>query len=524
MAHETILIVDDDRELMEVMSRIIRSQEYECQVAYDGQEAYNLIKEHKYDVVISDINIPSMSGLELMDCVHEVSPHTRFLIITGYDREYPFDRVISAGAQDFIKKPFTSKEFSRKLTRILTERRMDETNKVLAQKQAKVDMRLSLLIEVGNVLGSELNLERLFHLIIHKVTEVMFAQRTSLYVIDFERSEIWTKVAEGIDQIRLPIGQGICGHVAKTGETVNVKDAWRVPFFKREFDEQHHFRTRSVLCMPVKNRDGVNIAVLQVLNKKEKDAFDTDDEQLLSALAAQVGIALENSLLHEELRLSFEASIQTLSAVVDAKHHFTAGHSQRVTDYSLMIGRKMNMNNEEIEALKFAALLHDIGKIGIPDTVLLKSGRFTDEERKSMNTHAVKTKAILENFRFPRNLKNIPAMAAHHHEKVNGKGYPFGLAGEQLSIGAKIIALADVFDALTSRRDYPKYTGTSTAVNCDPLPLSKVLDIIREDTGEHFDPGVVDAFFSCLPQILAEKKGTHFSAEYIAETLKKLSA
>jgi HD-GYP domain-containing protein (c-di-GMP phosphodiesterase class II) len=152
--------------------------------------------------------------------------------------------------------------------------------------------------------------------------------------------------------------------------------------------------------MPINDRSGERIAVIQVINKLEGGAFTDDDENLLKSLASQIAIAIENAQLIDELKLSFESSIRTLSAMVDARHHLTAGHSERVTEYSLMIAHTMGIENKECEMIKYAGLLHDIGKIGIKDAVLLKCGRFTQDERTEMERHAAKTKEILDNFRF----------------------------------------------------------------------------------------------------------------------------
>ncbi len=147
--------------------------------------------------------------------------------------------------------------------------------------------------------------------------------------------------AEQIQPIRLPMGQGISGHVAETGEIISCADAWDNPYFDRSFDVKNKFRTRSVLCVPIQSKEGKRIGILQVINKRGKIKFDAEDEDYLKGLSAQIGIALENSFLHEELGLSFESSIRTLSAVVDARHPLTAGHSLRVTEYSLMIGNEL---------------------------------------------------------------------------------------------------------------------------------------------------------------------------------------
>jgi HD-GYP domain-containing protein (c-di-GMP phosphodiesterase class II) len=180
------------------------------------------------------------------------------------------------------------------------------------------------------------------------------------------------------------------------------------------------------------------------------------------------------------------------------------------------------MDREEMDALRFAALLHDIGKIGIGDNVLLKNGSFTPEERAEMNTHTIKTKEILEKFRFPKALRSVPEIAVHHHEWIDGSGYPDGMTGDMMPLGSKILAVADVFDALTSRREYPKYAG-SELLSTEPMPLQKAISILEMESGTHFEPEVVAAFMKCLPRALLLYRGEHFDSEYVDETIRKLA-
>ena len=382
---------------------------------------------------------------------------------------------------------------------------------------------LAKLIGVASDLTSELDFDRLFPLIVGNVTEVMSAERTSLYVVDWDSREIWTKVSEGIKQIRLPFGIGISGRVAETGEMINVADAWELPYFDRSFDEKNNFRTRSVLCIPIKNHLGEIIGILQVINKKGKDQFDQEDEVFLRGLSTQVSIALENSLLVEEVLTSFTSSISTLSTIVDARHAYTAGHSERVKEYSLAIARKMKLSKEDIETLKYAAILHDIGKIGIRDDVLQKNGQFTPQDWEEMKTHPVKTKLILDQFHFPRHLRRVPEIACLHHEKLNGGGYPNRLVGDQIPLEARIIAVADMFDAVTSKRDYPKYTSDQT-LGHEPMPLPLVIDLLKKLAGQDYDDFVVDSFIGCLPEVLIMYRGDHFSPEYVDDTIRRFGS
>ena len=523
MSQVPVLVVDDEDLVRQVVAENVQSLGYICSTASDGLEALELIKGNSYEVIISDVRMPRLDGLELMEKARQIRPSIPFIIITGYTADYPFDEIIEAGANDLINKPFKTSEIKFKLERIFRERQLNMENSRLLDEQVTLNEKLSTLLKVSRDLIAEQNFDRLFGRIISEASEIMEAERSTLYLIDWEHREIWTKVAEQIDPIRLPLGEGISGRVAENGKTINVTDARELPYFNREFDLKNNFRTRSVLCMPIYNRKKDRIGVIQILNKKNGHRFNQNDETILQAIISQVAIVLENYFLIDELQISFESSIRTLSATVDARHPLTAGHSQRVTDYSLLISEEMGMDKDEIEIIKYAALLHDIGKIGIRDEVLLKQGIFTPEERDEMMTHPLRTRNILENFHFPKSLRRVPFIASQHHEKVNGKGYPSGLTGDELTLGSKILAVTDVFDALTSRRDYPKYFKDET-MNYDPMPLSKVIEILKGDSGSHFDPYVVETFLRCIPRALYLYRGSHFSRDYVDETIRELSS
>ncbi len=237
------------------------------------------------------------------------------------------------------------------------------------------------------------------------------------------------------------------------------------------------------------------------------NAFSMKDLGLITAIANQAARIIKNFKLHEELRLSFDSSIRTLSATVDARHPLTAGHSERVMDISLLIAQKMNLPEQEIRILKFAALMHDIGKIAIPDSILLKNGRFFPEEKAIMESHSAKTRAILENFYFPECMDTVPLVASSHHEKIDGTGYPKGLKGDEIPLSSRIMAVADIFDALTEKRDYPKYTENET-FSYEPLSLPRAISIIKDGAGEHFDKPVVEALLESLPSIMDYLKKT----------------
>lgn len=192
-----------------------------------------------------------------------------------------------------------------------------------------------------------------------------------------------------------------------------------------------------------------------------------------------------------ELEQALESFIRTLVTTIEAKHKLTAGHTQRVTEYALFLGKNLKLSEDEMDVLKYASLLHDIGKIAIPDAIITKRGPLTDDERNTMKDHPLWSFKILDSIPLPHTLKDVPKIAACHHEKIDGTGYPYGLKGNQIPFLSRILAVVDVFDTLTSHREYPKYHDTEELTH-DPLPMDRVFHILNDDRGIHFDEKVID--------------------------------
>jgi HD-GYP domain-containing protein (c-di-GMP phosphodiesterase class II) len=332
--------------------------------------------------------------------------------------------------------------------------------------------RYRAVYDVMRALGGTLDLDELLDLIITRITEVMDADRSSLFLIDWDSEELWSKVAQGVRfmEIRFPMDRGLAGAVATSGEVLNIPDAYEDPRFNQDFDRQTGFHTQSVLCVPMTNHEGERIGVIQVLNKKGEVPFDEEDEELLVALAGQAAVAVENSRLYEDQKKSFISFVETLSTAMDARDPITAGHSSRVTLYSLAIGEELGYSEKQLEVLNAAALLHDIGKIGVPEVILFKDGSLNDEEYRIIQTHALHSLHILEKIHFVRDQKDIPMMSATHHERLDGSGYPLGLVGDDIPEAGRVIAVSDIFDAITSRRHYR-----------DRMEFIKVLKILDDE-------------------------------------------
>jgi len=386
------------------------------------------------------------------------------------------------------------------------EKLQQETRKLLLEKR-----RLNALLIITRSLSGELDLENLLFKIMGQVQKALHAERCTVFLLDELKNELWSKVAIGIeDEIRFPADKGIAGYVLKSGEVVNIHDAYKDSRFNPEIDKKTGYRTRTILTLPLLNKQNEVFGVFQVLNKKE-GIFTPADEKLLSAIAMIASSAIQNAQSYDEQKKSFFSFIETLSTTLDTRDYITAGHARRVTLYAQEIGRLMKLDPARMDVLRYAALLHDIGKIGVPEMILFKDRKLTNEEYEIVKRHAKITKNILKKINFNKRLKDVPEIAGSHHERLDGTGYPEQLKGEQILLEGKILALADTFDAITSRRQF-----------LDRMDLEKVIQIIDSETGTSFEPYVVYNFkYITLDRLIQILEHGHAS-EINPEDLKKL--
>lgn len=346
------------------------------------------------------------------------------------------------------------------------------------------------LMELSALVNSTLDAREIRKRAIEAATCLVNAETGSLLLLDRETGELFFEVALGekgnaLKEIRLAKGQGIAGWVAETGESLIIHDVASDPRFFSGADAKSTFRTKNLICVPVKTKDNI-LGVLQAINKNE-GLFDDEDRECLSALANQVAIAIENANLYEELKETFYETSQALAETIEKRDPYTGGHTQRVMHYSVGIGRAMGLSDRDMERLKLAAILHDIGKIGIRDNILLKNDRLDSEETSKMNEHTAFGSQILSNV---KRLHDIIPGVRGHHEKYDGTGYPDRLKGTAIDPIARIIAVADTYDAMTTDRPYRKALTMQTAI-----------DELKKCAGRQFDGDVVEHFIQVLPEL-----------------------
>lgn len=345
--------------------------------------------------------------------------------------------------------------------------------------------KMHILMDFSAIINSTLDTANVRERAIRAATLLLDADAGSLLLVDPETDELFFEVATGnkgekLKEMRLKPGEGIAGWVVQNGEPVLSNDVQGDRRFFKGADHVSTYETRSMVAVPVKSGNGI-IGVLQAINKFDMD-FTPEDMELLTSLAHQVGPAIENARMYEAMRETFYGVSMALAEALEKRDYYTGGHANRVSTYCMSIGSKLNLGEKEMESLWLASILHDVGKIGVEDRVLQKSGPLDEEEFAVMSRHSEYGSEILSHIKSHRAV--IPGVRGHH-EKYDGSGYPDKLKGNEIPLVARIISVADAFDAMTSDRPYRK-----------SLSHRQAFEELVRCKGTQFDPDVVDAFLA----------------------------
>lgn len=356
--------------------------------------------------------------------------------------------------------------------------------------------QLGALMGVGHAINSSLGLERVLEQVMDTLIALMRAERGFLMLRE-PSGELSVRMARGISQFNadeeiLKVSNSIMKKVAASGESILTTNAQQDPRFENQVSVAV-YQLRSILCAPLKLKNDL-IGVIYVDNRAHAGIFRDGDLALIDAFADQAAVAIHNARLFEdlkrsnfqleaanlELEIAYEATLNGWVRALDLRDKETEGHTQRVTVLTERLARVMGVEGVDLVHVTRGALLHDIGKMAIPDGILLKPGQLTDDERTLIQKHPVYAYEMLSPIEFLRPALDIPYC---HHEKWDGSGYPRGLRGEDIPFSARIFPVIDVWDALTSDRPYRK-----------GMPQNVVFQHIQADSGKHFDPRVVNAF------------------------------
>ncbi|MEO8286664.1 MAG: HD domain-containing phosphohydrolase [Chloroflexota bacterium] len=381
-----------------------------------------------------------------------------------------------------------------------------QTRPLPALTAATDSARLLRLYDVVRSLNSIIYLDQLLVRIVASAAEMMEASGGAVLLIDEDGLNLTFEAAAGgasaqLKGMKVPINErSIAGLVVVRGRPYVENNTIESPFFSGEIDKKTNYVTRKIVCVPLAVQERI-IGVVEVLNKVSGDDFDEDDLRLLAALSDVAAVAIENVRLYEAerektrlleqaygaLQKTHGATLKALAGVLDMRDDATHGHSNRVVAFTLKLAETMGIGDPVLlKSIAQGALLHDVGKIGVPDAILRKPGKLTDEEWIEMKKHPEMGYRLLMGIEF---LQETLPTVRHHHEHWDGSGYPSGLRGEEIPLEARIFAVADAFDAITSERPYSAARTYEQAAA-----------ILREESGTTFDPRVIDAFMKVQPE------------------------
>jgi putative nucleotidyltransferase with HDIG domain len=358
-------------------------------------------------------------------------------------------------------------------------------NAQLYQSARKRASEMSALFSIGTAINSELERNQVLQRVLDQAIDLLDSRKGSIMLLNSDTRELSVEVAYGLSEeirasVRLRLGEGIAGKVAEEGRARRLRKGV-VDSDSRSGRERH-----SALCVPLVVRDHV-IGVLNVSDRRDGSDFTDEHLELCMMLANQAGTAIENARLHDDLHELFVSSITALANAIDARDPYTRGHSERVAVYSVRIAERVGLSGRDLDFLRYAALLHDVGKINIRDEILNKPGRLTDDEFSIMKRHPEYGAAIMMPVKAFQ--KIIPFMFYHHERYCAGGGYPVGLSGDAIPIEARIIAVADAYDAMTSHRPYRR-----------ALTIDQAVGELIKNSGSQFDPKLVDVFLQILEE------------------------
>lgn len=508
-----ILFVDDEQSILDVASGYFTRLGFEVLTAKNGVEAVGILEAEKIDCCFTDINMPGMNGVDLAEHIRNIDNTLPVVIMTGYPT---LDNTISTlknGVVDFLVKPVNLSQMELCVRRVFSQRKLFVENVLLKKeveskrKLEKLNCELSLKVDELNTLNRILthisgksSTKDVFCRLVNLAIDITQSDESGFYVVNDAvrmpfriasaiaagagetRSHLPRSSAESVDggpDLALPI-PSVEGLVMES-----AKD--EMPLLIAENNDTRDLPPdiHSMILMPVKIRAKVFGVLTTVVTEQDK-RFSERDLFYLNFMAQSAADAIENLALYENIYENLFATLFAFVNAIEARDPYTRQHSSRVTRFSIIIGRELGCSSDELETLNFAGHLHDIGKIGIRDDILLKPGRLSKEEFEKIKEHPGIGARIVEKLGFWEQERHIIRC---HHERFDGTGYPDGLKKDEIPFLARIMSVADVYDALSSDRAYRR-----------KMEEKQVLQIIREGSGTQFDPHVVETFFTLHKQ------------------------
>jgi putative nucleotidyltransferase with HDIG domain len=495
MSGEKILVVDDEEMIRDLCFHILTAEGYQVTTAPNGVAAFEELSRNDVDMLVTDIKMPGMDGLELFERVKQLNRDIVTIFITGHGTLDTAIESLMRGVDGFVLKPFTQEELLGAVERAITRSRLQKEN-----------IRLKALIplfEISKLLVTEIDPANLFKIITEVLVQEFSVDRVSLMLVDEASGDLLIRASHGLPpdmamKSRRKIGEGVAGLVLKNKKPLIIT-AGRHP-------DPDVMAVINVENMPVSSMSAPLVGknkVFGVLNvsKFSGAPFSASDLQVVLILSSQVVTAMENAALYEDLRENYFRTVQALVAAVEAKDPYTRWHSTNVAKYAVAISRELGMSPTQLEEMHIAAILHDVGKIGISELIISKTDRLSREEFNIMKEHPTHGIRILEPIGFSPSIINA---IYQHHERYDGHGYPRGLSGEEITLSARVLNVADTIDAMVSERPY---RGTISG--------QEVLLELERESGRQFDPKVAEAARRLIVKGLL-KLGMHTYHQYAA--------
>jgi len=460
-----VLVVDDSTLLRGILREELVAEGFDVHVAEDGAAALEKAADLRPDVILLDIGLPGMNGYEVCKRVKSdaATSDISVVMITALNELKDKLAGFEAGADDYLTKPFFTKEL---LARVRTNLRMRDS--VIASRRLGQSY-LEMLVGIGSAITSPFKVDDEIEIILRQGLISVHAVKGAMYLLDPDQGNL---------EVRGTLGCGREGD-PRLGERCRISDKLPVvdaseggPLGIGIFEDER----RHVVFVPMVSKERL-VGGIEIHLGEPRARLGVNEQKLLYALASQAAIFLENARLERDVRSMFLSIIVSMAGAVDAKDAYTHGHSLRVARVALMVAQERGLPRHELEPLLLSAILHDVGKIAIPDNILKKPERLNREEFEIMKGHPIAGAKMLQHIRA---LENVIPGILHHHEYWNGTGYPHALAGEAIPIQGRIIHIGDAFDAMTTDRVYRRKVGVTEAVK-----------EIEANAGRQFDPGLV---------------------------------
>lgn len=477
-----ILVVDDEKFIRDIIADFLSMEGYIVRTAEDGVVAADELRRARFDLVISDLKMPRMGGLELLREVSDTHPDTMTIIMTGFGTVETAIDAMKRGAYDYVLKPFKVEEVIHIVQRGLEKQR-------LAAENLRLREALSLY-KVSEAIAASLSLDEVIATLSESAIGEVHADAAATWLDDgaggyFERRvDRALRVPEGqrlgrfdpaLVVSRLACGEPVVEHGTRAAELLA---------------EQPDKPVSSVAVVPLRTRERL-LGWIGVTSFTEGKRFLEGQRKLLSIVASRAAAAIDNARLYEDLQATFQQTIESLARTIDKMDRYTAGHSERVARYSAALAKWLGLSDAMVEIVRQAALMHDIGKIGCVMN-LNKPGKLTQDEYEIFKRHPAYGREILDPIKF---LEPVIPGVHLHHERWDGRGYPLGLAKEEIPLIARIISVADTYDAMTSDRAYRRALPHEVSVN----------EIVR-CSGSQFDPSIAGEFTERIDSWLDEER------------------